>query len=335
MVMKKILKTTTFLTIFLIAIFAMMFAWLEQSLKIIDTEEEKFKFNVTEGENINNIIKRLEDENFIKSYIAFRIYSFIQNIPLNFKFGEYELKKNNDIKEIINVLNTGTIRKGIMITIKEGLRDDQIIDILMGKFPNLMRENFENIIKNPANLTDIDNFNNIINQKYGISGMLFPDTYEFDINAKESDIVLTMFDNFVSKTKPYKSKPDFYNKLILASIVERESSREDDPKLIASVFINRLNNKMLLQSDATVNFITKKNDPSVLISDILIDNPYNTYKYLGLPPSPICNPGLRSIDAAFTDLQSEWFYFFHHNNKTYFSKTFAEHNQKLQQLGLL
>ncbi len=332
-------KLILFIVIFLGIFLNISLSWWERSIKIInDTQQDdEFKFIINEGENISDIIKRLEHEGFIKSYLAFRIYSLLNKIPLNFKFGEHTLKKNNDIENIIKVLNTDTIEKGITVTIIEGLRDDQIIDVLINRFPQLSRQTFEDIIKNPKTISIYFNKSllSFIHEKYGISGMLFPDTYEFNNNVDEKDIITKMFSNFISKTRKYHENPDFYSKLILASIVERESSKEDDPNLIASVFKNRIKINMPLQSDATVNFITKKNDPGVLISDLLIDSPYNTYKNTGLPPSPICNPGLRSIEASFSEVQSEWFYFFHHNNKTYFSKNYDEHIQKLTLLGLI
>jgi UPF0755 protein len=332
--MKKIFKLILLLTIIILISLGLSGLWWTLNTQIDKTSEILGIFEITEGEPVTSILSRLESEGFIKSQYALRIHSIIENKSLNFKFGKFELLKNNDISKIIDILNKGTVSEGITLTIREGLRDDQIIDQLLVNFSNLSKEKFLYLITNPSSYINIASYP-FISNLYGISGMLFPDTYNFDTNSSEEIILQKLFSNFVVKTEQFHSQSDFYEKLVLSSIVERESSISDDTNIIASVFKNRLTLNMLLQSDATVNFITKKNDPGVLIQDTMIDSPYNTYKYTGLPPSPICNPGLRSINASYSDVKSDWLYFFHHNNNTYYSKTFAEHSQKLRNLGLL
>lgn len=194
----------------------------------------------------------------------------------------------------------------------------------------------------------------------GLEGYLFPDTYRFAKGATPEDVITKMLSNFTNRMRSinvleseltytipgYESlevsggdhKPgmSLYDILTLASIVEAESgsssnmSLAEERALIAGVFYNRMLIGQGLESDATVNYITGKNDPGVSIKDTEINSPYNTYRYAGLPPGPIGNPSLGSIQAVMRPTKSEFYYFLHKqpSGEVQFSKTFAEHIQK-------
>ncbi len=194
----------------------------------------------------------------------------------------------------------------------------------------------------------------------GLEGYLFPDTYRFAKGATPEDVITKMLSNFTNRMRSinvleseltytipgYESlevsggdhRPgmSLYDILTLASIVEAESgsssnmSLAEERALIAGVFYNRMLIGQGLESDATVNYITGKNDPGVSIKDTEINSPYNTYRYAGLPPGPIGNPSLGSIQAVMRPTKSEFYYFLHKqpSGEVQFSKTFAEHIQK-------
>jgi UPF0755 protein len=172
-----------------------------------------------------------------------------------------------------------------------------------------------------------------------LEGFIFPDTYFIPKNPATSTnisnfIIKRALDNFEQKVTPEilaqanKNGLNFYKTLILASIIEKEANKNDsDRKTIAGVFYNRLNTGIALQSDATVNFITKKKTPSVTEDDTKINSPYNTYKYPGLPPGPICNPSLGSIIAALQPNSTDYLYFLTdpQTGRAVFAKTYDQH----------
>ena len=119
----------------------------------------------------------------------------------------------------------------------------------------------------------------------------------------------------------------YYQILTLASIVEREVQSNTDKKIVAGIFLNRLNSDMPLGSDATIQFILGSNKRIFSDQDIAVDSPYNTYINKGLPPGPIANPSLESIEAVLNPTKTDYFYFFTgKDGKTYFSKTQEEHD---------
>lgn len=154
-----------------------------------------------------------------------------------------------------------------------------------------------------------------------LEGFLFPDTYFIPsasasgVNVSQA-IIKKALDNFSEKITPEiisgaKTQGfDLYKLIILSSILEKESRGNlAEKKIIAGIFYNRLAAGMALQSDATVNYATGKSQSQASAQDITIDSPYNTYKYKGLPPGPICNPGLNSILAAAEPAKTDYFYF--------------------------
>jgi UPF0755 protein len=177
-----------------------------------------------------------------------------------------------------------------------------------------------------------------------LQGFLYPDTYRFfkkitdrsQTTAEEAadTIINKLLANFEAKLPANaealakKQGLSLYDAIILASIVEREANNfPNEKRTIAGIFYNRLNIGMALQSDATVNYATGKNQPSPSLDDLEVDSPYNTYKHKGLPPTPIANPSIASIEAVLNPIDSEYFYYLHDQEKgqPYYAKTHDEH----------
>jgi len=159
-----------------------------------------------------------------------------------------------------------------------------------------------------------------------LEGYLFPDTYWIRRGASLEEIVEKMKTNFQEKTKGLEITPEI---VIMASLIEKEVKTKEDKELVSGILWKRLEDKMPLQVDATITYITGKRTTKISKEETQIDSPYNTYKYLGLPIGPICNPGLESIMAALYPKDSEfWYYLSSPEGKTYFSKTLEEHNIK-------
>ena len=184
--------------------------------------------------------------------------------------------------------------------------------------------------------------------KVDLEGYLFPDTYRISKTATPEDVITKMLANFSQRLESIGvSDPNAqYNGLTLAqvitlaSIIEKESggqgtttgnlSLQDERDLVASVFYNRMKIGQALESDATINYITGKDTPAASAADLEVNSPYNTYKYAGLPPGPICSPSLGSLKAALHPAESDYYYFLHKqpSGEVEFSRTFEEHKSK-------
>lgn len=202
------------------------------------------------------------------------------------------------------------------ITFLEGWSNREIADYLQK----------QGIVSSSDFLSAVKNFDTIEydsflpkDTKGNLEGFLFPDTYFIPKTAPAGEnisniIIAKALDNFSQKVTPAirqqaaQKGMSLYQIMALASILEKESgANQDDEKTIAGIFYNRLNAGMALQSDATVSYVTGRSP--VTAADIAVDSPYNTYQNKGLPPGPICNPGLNSIMAALNPTDSNYFYF--------------------------
>jgi UPF0755 protein len=174
----------------------------------------------------------------------------------------------------------------------------------------------------------------------GHEGYLFPDTYRVYASSTPDYIVQKMLDNFAAKVTPdmladiKKQKKDLADIIIMASLVEKEAavdnsqSEDRDARIVSGIFWNRLKIGQGLQSDATLSYILKDNNPQHSGADLQINSPYNTYKYRGLPPGPIANPGLTAIRAAIYPLATDYYYFLTTPDKQiYYAKTYDGHLQ--------
>ncbi len=166
-------------------------------------------------------------------------------------------------------------------------------------------------------------------------GYLFPDTYLFPKEASASSIVAKMVGTYNNKTKNLKNQSGLTNKdaVILASLIERETKTNEERPMVAGIMLNRLNAGMPLQIDASVQYAVgtaKDWWPILTLDDISTVSPYNTYKNKGLPPAPIANPGLSSLEAAFAPEDSDYWYYIHDpDGVIHYARTLAEHNSNI------
>ncbi len=167
----------------------------------------------------------------------------------------------------------------------------------------------------------------------GLDGYLFPDTYRVYADASVEDIVRKLLENFDRKLTPElraevaASGRSLHQIITMASIIEAEISNHDDRATAAGILWKRRDRGMLLQVDASVNYVTGKRDPRVSREDAAVDSAYNTYRYPGLPRGPIGNPGMSAILAALRPKESPyWFFLTTKERKTVFSRTLEEHN---------
>ncbi len=341
--MKKIIVLLLVLFIILAAAFFTAYNWYNSAVFGTTENTQEISFLVEEGDTLVGILPKLEDSGIIKSAFAAQIYIQLSNIEPKIKVGEYTIQNGLPLPEVISALEKGALLPTITVTLREGWRYEQMASelekTLAGKTKFVPAE-FVNIVESPDNYSFSDTVSTFLTlhkpATKPLRGFLYPDTYKFQQGMTTLEIVDFILQNTVQKFNsalPNGASPQnqsnfgtLYEAITLASIIEREASSWDDRKDISSVFHNRLALGMALEADSTVNFITGKNDPGVSIQDLQIDSPYNTYKYPGLPPTPINNPRIESIVAALQPNITDYFYFYHTpNGQTYFNTNFQDH----------
>jgi len=178
---------------------------------------------------------------------------------------------------------------------------------------------------------NVDTFLTITNGK---EGYLFPDTYYFFPNVSEKEVAESLEDTFYEKIEPYQdaikdSEHSLEDIIIMASLIEREAHTPESRRIISGILWNRISIGMLLQVDVTFDYINGKSTFELTQKDLELDSKYNTYKYAGLPPGPISNPSIDSIEAAIFPTKSDYLYFLADSvGETHYSMTFEEHKDK-------
>lgn len=291
--------------------------WWNQAIKSVDTvSKESITFTINRGDGIRIIAERLYKQNLIRSPLAFFLLVRFGNIADKIQAGDFKLKSSMDLFTLTNTLTHGTT--DTWITIPEGWRNEEIA-LKLSKELNIPEKEF---------------------LKFAREGYMFPDTYLIPKVATAEAVANIFLDNFNMKfssnlrEKANKKGLSLEETLIIASLVEREAKTSEDRPLVASVILNRLRDKMKLDIDATVQYALgyQSNEKSwwkreLLLEDLEIDSPYNTYIHAGLPPAPIANPGLSCILAVIEAPSTNYFYYVtDKQGKTHFAKTLEEHN---------
>ncbi|MBT5549311.1 MAG: endolytic transglycosylase MltG [Nitrospina sp.] len=291
-------------------------------------------FEVQPGMPLKHVAQQLSRQGLILSPSAFQAIAYIQSKQKQVMVGEYNLSPSMLPSEILSRITSG---KTVLhpVTIPEGYRITEIAALLQS----------EGLVDQESFLHHTRDKNMI--QSLGISadnleGYLFPETYHFSKYSPEIKIVqkmVTTFKEQVLKPQLLKSAKEsslsWHEIVTLASLIEKETGLDSERKIISSVFHNRLRKNMRLQTDPTVIYAIEKFDGNIRKRDLKIDSPYNTYRYKGLPPGPIANPGLKSIVAAMSPIESDHLYFVSRQDGSHhFSSTLNEHNQAVQKYQL-
>lgn len=256
--------------------------------------------------------------------------------------GVYEFSGGLKIPEVARIITGGeTAPTSVPVTFPEGWTIKQMASRLEANgFP---AADFLSIANKPSKeLKEKYSFLGEIPQGKSLEGYLFPDTYYFAKDASAEDIVEKMLKNFDAKISDSmldvisKQKKSLYEIVTMASIVEGEVKTEEDRRLVAGLFWNRLQIGQAFGSDATLEYVLGGNKRQHSIAETKFDSPYNTYLYKGLPPGPVSNPGLSSIEATIYPEDSQYNYFLSDpkTGKTIFSTTFQEHIANKAKYGL-
>jgi len=325
-------KNFILLIVFLIFGFG-IFIWQGIYLPKISLTGEKL-FLVEKGQNVFQIAENLEKEDLIKNRFFFDFYVLANGNQRNLQAGEYSLSPSLNLVEITKKIVSGDVVK-LEVAIPEGFTIDQIEERLNEKANLWGNASGQIKIKNfkIRDFKDDYDFLETAPPNFNLQGFLFPATYQFSPKVSAEEAIRKMLEKFDKELTPdlrekiKRQEKSIFEIVIMASLLEKEVQTEEDKELVSGILWKRLENDIPLQVDATITYITGKRTTKISKEETQIDSPYNTYKYLGLPIGPICNPGLDSIKAAMYPEESEyWYYLSIPGGKTIFSETLEKHN---------
>lgn len=286
----------------------------------------------------------LEARKVISNPLVFTILSKFNGFDGAYLAGTHYVTDKMSYDEIMYILTQKP--NAVRVTFPEGLTYREVKARLQEAGVSFDEKRLDSLMKNPQLFVDYP-FVAAIDPKPGrdwlLQGYLYPDTYEFDMNTDEETIIRTFLNNAQKKLQDKYSEQakargiSLDEAITLASIIQIETSLNEEMRTISGVFWNRLDREMPLGTDATINYMRKENglDTKLWLSQSEIDafvSPYNTYTNLGLPPGPICSPGDLAIRAALWPAKHEYLYFVAKGDETGssdFSKTLDEHNAKV------
>jgi len=302
-------------------------------------------FTIQPDETVDSIANRLHDAGLIRSTTYFKFRIRLANADTKIRAGRYVLYQGMSVSQIIHALTTPEQVQVVRVRFQEGWRAEEYAEKLVEVGLIASPDEFLSAIKNSSKWKAQFDFLSDLPDGASLEGYLFPDTYEFRADANVDDIIVTMLQNFgqrVPASERSKAKTlnrSFYDVLKVASLVEREAAVDQERPIIASVFYNRLKEGMPLQSDPTVQYAAGSAGnwwPTVTPQLIdKVNSPYNTYKATGLPPTPICNPSLASIEAALNPAQTNYLYFVAKGDGSgehLFAATYDEHVKNINKV---
>lgn len=323
----KIKLFIIFLLFLIITSSLFLFFGIYSPLQNKETAQEKV-FEIKEKEGLFEIARNLEKENLIKSNFLFEFYVILKNDFNSLRRGSYNLNSGMSIKEIAQKIIEGDTIK-LKLTFKEGWRIEEMGEYLE-KRQILEKKEFIDAAQNYKSDLKILKDNPL---EKNLEGYLFPDTYVFEqkISAQKiiDRMVLNLQNKLIQEIGPNLTleEKNFHEIITMASLIEKEVQTYEDKRLVSGIGWKRIENQIPLQMDATITYLTNKKSSKVSIEETKIDSPYNAYKYKGLPPGPICNPGLESIKAALYPKESEyWYYLSSPTGETIFSENLIQHN---------
>lgn len=347
---KIVRKIVTVITLTLIVLFLVIgiggYIYVKSALKPLNPDtKETITVEIPIGSGISTIASTLENAGIIKNARIFKYYAKFKN-ESQFQAGTYDLTPAMTLDEIIESLKTGVVyhKPVLSLTIPEGLTieqmgkriekntnftaDEFVTLVTSDDFVNKMMQSYPNLITKDV-LGD--------NIRYSLEGYFYPATYPFyDKKPSLEEIAETMIRQMDELVLGYKEAivargMTVHEFLTFASLLEEEATAQTDRETIASVFYNRIETGMPLQTDPTVLYALGAHKNQVLYKDLEVDNPYNTYKNTGLPPGPIAGPGKVSMEAALNPTDTDYLYFLaDKEGNNHFSKTYDEHLVKVE-----
>lgn len=313
-------RLTVFFFVVVLGVGGTMAWWFDATRASDTTDTTQIPFAITSGQGVRAIASDLAEKKLIRSPTAFFVLVKLIGIEKNLQAGEFTLTRAMDMQTIARQLMHGY--NDVEVRTLEGWRNKEIAQELSVKL-KIPEEEFLREAK---------------------EGYMFPQTYSLPKDAT-SGAVIEVFTKEFNKQITAQMRADIKAKgmtldqvIILASIVEREGNSDADRPIIASVLLNRLKAGMPLQADATVQYALDRYDyknktwwkKELTVDDLKVKSPYNTYLTPGLPPGPISNPGIKSIEAVIYPKNTDYLFYLHDaKGAVHVAKTIEEHNANI------
>lgn len=291
---------------------------------------------IEDNSGTEGAVDALWDAQVIPSRWSFIAHLLFTGTRTDIKAGTYTFSGTVSIPDVLSTITQEKVsQEEVQITLLEGWTNEDIAEYLRDN--DVM--DYDRFLK----VAETEHSQEILpDREYdfligkplsvGLQGFLFPDTYRIFIGETEIGLVEKMLDNFDSKfTQQMRddlaaNNRSIYDAVILASIVEREVQSDEDKKIVAGIFWKRIDEGMRLQSDATINYVTNKKTTTPNAIDLQVESAYNTYRNDGLPPTPISNPGLASLEAVVYPIESEYYFFLTTpDGEAKYSTTYEQH----------
>lgn len=304
----------------------------------ISQSDAMIAIEVNEGESADDVIQKLVSSSFIRDGLLLRAYMRYRGLDRGIEVGEYFLHGGMSLRQIAEALQSAQPFASTL-TIPEGWRREQIAALIdTFDFPFSGQE-FLNVTSSPLPGTIVETY---LPAGATLEGYLFPDTYRIDSEMDSSNLARTMLETFALRVgadllEGFKAQGlSTHEAVTLASIIEREAVIPEERPRIAAVFLNRLERGMKLETDPSVQYILGLQangswwKTNLTQQDLQVDSPYNTYRYPGLPPGPIANPGLSALQAVAEPLETDELYFralCDGSGRHAFARTYEEHLQ--------
>lgn len=325
-ILRLIKKLCIFFTILMLVFLFISLFLSYQFFTPLKQVEENREFVVEKGVSASYVADKLHRERIIRNACYFKLLASLTHTATEIKVGSYKIGPHLSIYQILQKMVRGEIVLK-RITIPEGVTIVQISEILERE-DLVSKQNFLKAVENYR-----VNIGEGINLEEGkLEGFLYPDTYDFAPGTPEIRIIEEMIEHFQEIVLPEYKKAKgkqgltLYQIIILASMIEKEAKLPEELPLISAVYHNRLRLGMLLECDATIQYILGKPKELLSYDDLKIESPYNTYIHEGLPLGPIGNPGLASIKAALYPEDVDYLYFVVKGDGShYFSSSYQEH----------
>ncbi len=346
-IVRKIVAIITIVFVLVLGIVGIFsYNYVKSALKPMDPDATKtIAVEVPIGSSLGSISALLEDKGIIKDASVFKYYAKFKN-ESQFQAGNYDLTQAMTLDELIESLKTGKVYRTpvFAMTVPEGLTLEQIGKIIEKKTPYTQKEFMDLVTSETFVQQMMANYPELVtdavlaeNIRYDLEGYLFPATYSyFEEKPSLESIVEEMVAAMNNVVKNYsdvltEKQMSVHQLLTFASLLEEEATAQTDRETIASVFFNRIDEGMPLQTDPTVLYALGSHKDRVLYEDLEVENAYNTYKNKGLPPGPIAGAGKTSIEASLNPSKTDYFYFLaDKEGVNHFSKTYDEHLQKVE-----
>jgi len=284
---------------------------------VVGGSREQVAVVIPEGSSVNDISRVLSEARIIDNVWVFKFYVFTSGKTEKLMPGRYVFRQSSPYQKVINDLVSGPKKVFYNLTIPEGFTLKQIGERLE-KIGGLSLKEF-NILVSDLKLYKYDFLK--ANTAGNLEGYLYPETYRMDAETQLGEVINMMLTQFQKEYQSIKKrqmpmKLNLHQITTLASLVEREAKLKSEQPLIAAVIYNRLKKKMKLEVDATIQYALSKRKEKLTLKDLQVDSPYNTYKYPGLPPSPIGSPGKGALQAALKPARVDYLYYVLVDEKT-------------------